>query len=357
MNASVGTHPYFAFQSSMICLVSRGGNVFYSSLLQYMRTYEAVHPGVVPAVSKLTARDSITMVTTSTFRPFIFPPELMEHIFRYVDHEYLLVARTVSQAWCLSASHFTHSRIVFRLGENWQGVLEDGDRHQHEAEAYALVAGLAFTCAAARWQFMGWVHTFVSENWPELRVPFFFRVFNNVRMVAIRGRFSSVQNFPIIPSTYILPKCVWSLYLFQCSLHRHSLESLIALCSDLEFLSIVGVHYGHIVSAIHLPTGCLEVANRLIKVVRPPSSLPIAIDSWRHTSGITSFIADAVSSPPPPALKDLHVDFPDSLLHIFSPESDVEGTPPLLNQLFVPAGMPSCVKSFLCGAEVYPVWL
>lgn len=148
-----------------------------------------------------------------------------------------------------------------------------------------------------------------------------------------------------------------SLYLFQCSLHRHSLESLIALCSDLEFLSIVGVHYGHIVSAIHLPTGCPEVANRLIKVVHPASSLPIAIDSWHHASGIISFIADTVSSPPPPALKYLHVNFPDSLPRIFSPESNVEGTPPLLNQLFVPAGMPSCVKSFLHGAEVYPVWL
>ncbi|KAK0449814.1 uncharacterized protein EV420DRAFT_1646814 [Desarmillaria tabescens] len=331
-----GSHPYFRFQASMIDLVSNGGNILYSSLLQYLLDFESAHPAVAAVKSNLSARNSVLVTSTSKFIPSHFPPELLDRIFCYVPKAQLFIAHAVSQAWCFAASQYTHSKIVFHLRPNWQHFLAPDDEHKHEAEAYALVYQLALICVSMHWNFSVWVDTLVSENWAEIRVPFFFRALKNVHMVAICGLSTTVKHYPSIPSSYILPESVQSLHLFQCSLHRHSLESLISLCSDLTFLGVIGVHYGHV-------------------VVRA-TTLP-HVAWWCVESGITTYLCDVVNNPPPPMIKTLRINFLDDLPRVLSTATDLYGMPPLLNQLFTPVGKVSCIEAFLEGVEVYPVRL
>ncbi|PBK65097.1 hypothetical protein ARMSODRAFT_978518 [Armillaria solidipes] len=277
-----GSHLYFCFQSSMIDLVSKDGNVFYASLLQFMRNFECKHSIHFPSKdSDPPSCKSDPAVSSATSEPFKLPPELLECVFLFVPVQHLFAARYVSHYWCASASHFTHSKIIFRMPTNWQHFIGTDDAHKHEAEAYALVAQLALICAATHWRFQAWIHTLISENWPEICVPFFFRVLKN---------------------------------------------ALISLCINLMFLSVIGMHYSHI-------------------VVGPLT--PESVQCWRENCGIAMYLRDEVVAPSVPTLMHMCIDFPDKLPHVLSLETDIDGTPPLLKQMFVPSGSTSCVEPFL----------
>ncbi len=247
-----GSHPYYCFQASMIKLVSKGGNVFYSSLLQFMLDFEHAHPEKVHPHSDMHSPNAFFVSSTCPHHPSALPLEILEHIFSLVSTKHLLPEGLMSHAWCMTASRFSHSKVIFHLHPNWQGFDGLDDDHKHETEAYALIYQLMLICAATQWHFSGWIHTLISEHWLEIQVPFFFHALKNVQTVTIHSSTSTnINHYPIIPSTYFLPDSVCSLYLYQCSLHCHSLKGLISLCMNLRFLSMVSIHYSHVVS-VHL---------------------------------------------------------------------------------------------------------
>ncbi|KAK0224279.1 hypothetical protein IW262DRAFT_1295911 [Armillaria fumosa] len=49
--------------------------------------------------------------------------------------------------------------------------------------------------------------------------------------------------------------------------------------------------------------------------------------------------------------------FPDNMPDVLSNDTDINRTPPFLNQIFSPVGDTSCIESFLAGVEIYPLRL
>ncbi|KAK0216368.1 hypothetical protein IW262DRAFT_1299593 [Armillaria fumosa] len=87
----------------------------------------------------------------------------------------------------------------------------------------------------------------------------------------------------------------------------------------------------------------------------PPSSgyTDLDIAAWHEDCGITTYLRNSVSSPSEPTLSHLRIDFPDDMPNVLSNDTDINGTPPLLNQIFTPVGDTSCMESFLAGIEIY----
>ncbi|KAK0506576.1 hypothetical protein EDD18DRAFT_1342969 [Armillaria luteobubalina] len=77
----------------------------------------------------------------------------------------------------------------------------------------------------------------------------------------------------------------------------------------------------------------------------------------REDSGITSYLRNSVLSPSESTLSHLQLDFPDDMPDVLSNDIDLNGMPPLLNQIFTPLGDMLCMESFLVGIEVYPLRL
>ncbi|KAK0491750.1 hypothetical protein EDD18DRAFT_1109499 [Armillaria luteobubalina] len=124
-----------------------------------------------------------------------------------------------------------------------------------------------------------------------------------------------------------------------CSLCGHSLEALLSRCDNIRFLSIIAVHCGH----LYIPVSGV--------------STDIDVAVWREDSSITTYLHKSVSSPFEPTLSHLQINFPDDMPDVLSYDTDINGTPPLLNQIFTPIGNTSCMEPFLADIEVYPLRL
>ncbi|KAK0500121.1 hypothetical protein EDD18DRAFT_1348938 [Armillaria luteobubalina] len=315
-----GDHPYFQYQTSMISLVAKDGHVFYSSMLQCLLEYERTHPGIVKSNSFPPSPISVIVRHPSAIQLSHFPHELLEHMFRFMAKSQLLVARCVCQSWCFSASHISHCAILLCLHTDWQTCIGSRVPDKEGVEAYALLSQLALVCASVRWQFAR-------------------HDFQHVHTVSIRGLSSVIRHFPLITPSYLLLASIRSLHLYQCSLHSHSLEALLSQCDNICFLSIIVVHCGH----LYVPASGV--------------STDIDVAAWHEDSGITTYLHKSVSSPSKPTLYCLRIDFPDDMPDVLSYNTDINGIPPLLNQIFTPVGNTSCMEPFLADVKVYPLRL
>ncbi|KAK0477502.1 hypothetical protein EDD18DRAFT_1365407 [Armillaria luteobubalina] len=315
---TTGTHPYFQLQASILSLSTDNGERFYGCMLDIIKSFEDKYPRALLSPASLPSAGSLPSPPMLSHVHNGLPFEVLERIF--------------------TACAFTHNYIRLRMNADWQywvgGI--PGKRH---ADLYAFAVECAVSYMSHKWGFASWVVGVTFECWPSTPAPFFFKVFTRVREVVYHGKSCRLRSYPVIGYPRILPASVVSLRIIRCCLRAYSIECMLALCCNIQSVTIHSVYYGHVMAPLARAFTAADIAKwlskRRIKIASPCGALELY----------------------PPSIKRLSLHVPDSSYVINSTASDARGTPPLLLQLFPESSPLPVALYYLWDDKAFPVCL
>ncbi|PBK59991.1 hypothetical protein ARMSODRAFT_982660 [Armillaria solidipes] len=292
-----GTHPYFAFQTSVLNVMCDDSARLYSSLHALIRDLEMCYPFLCFYDSTSLARTTDSLTSDIVAAHVELPLEILDLVFAYFDVHELLAFRFVCQIWCYGTTCLSHSELVLQMPRDWQRDVSS-EQCKEDAVLLALAYKLCVACSSVKWMFMLTVTSLILENWPGINVPFFYRIFLNLCSVEIRGTYSPMY-YPRISLPFILPARITSVTITRCMVWGHSIEAMLSLCDRLESVSLSYLLYRHVVA----PSPCISLEGVL---------------AWRDHYGLDSFMRAAIVTPPPLTLRRLHLNFPDIPPYVLS---------------------------------------
>ncbi|KAK0435845.1 hypothetical protein EV421DRAFT_1908341 [Armillaria borealis] len=233
-----------------------------------------------------------------------------------MDHAELLVLRGLSLLLATVATRWSHRHLRLRLPEEWMM----GQFREHAGisiaveEEYLTTSEVALFCFIVRWGLMDVVHSFRFDNWPELRVCFFFHLLPTLQEVRVTSIDSLFHSYTKINFPYMLLSSVLSVLLRGCIFDSHSLELMLHPCQILDHLSLQSVYGGHIVRVVDAIdvfscfTGRCVLTCPLLLQVLPDVALD-EVEEWerRHFVGLR-YVPCSLNPIPAPSLRRLGID-------------------------------------------------
>ncbi|KAK0491717.1 hypothetical protein EDD18DRAFT_1358490 [Armillaria luteobubalina] len=299
---TTGTHPYFQLQASILSLSADNGERFYGCMLDIIKSFEDKYPRALLSPASLPSAGSLPSPPMLSHVRNGLPFEVLERIF--------------------TACAFTHNYIRLRMNADWQYWV-GGIPGKWHADLYAFAVECAVSYMSHKWGFASWVVGVTFECWPSTPAPFFFKVFT----------------YPVIGYPRILPASVVSLCIIRCCLRAYSIECMLALCCNIQSVTIHSVYYGHVMAPLARAFTAADIVKWLSKRRIKIASRCGALELY------------------PPSIKRLSLHVPDSSYVINSTASDARGTPPLLLQLFPESSPLPVALYYLWDDKAFPVRL